>query len=506
MYLWIILNIQVLNVEIFYWIITKSNRIMIEKSLYTLLKNVSTNIPTDILNALICASSGEETLRAKTCLDIILSNISISKSKLSPLCQDTGYPCFWVTLPKSVDLNFIKGDIKNAIIQATKDGLLRPNAVDPLTWKNSWNNIWEWFPKIYFEYSNNDTITVDVLLKWWGSENMSSQISLPAEIDWLKVWRNIEWIQAAILHVVKSAQWKWCAPGILWVHIWWDRTVWYEQSKKNLLRHIWNLNSDPLLAKLEADIIVKANETWIWAMWLWGKTTLLDCIISSSHRLPASYFVTVSYLCWAARRWQVEIDLNDNIVESDFNKNDFQFDLNIDLSKVKKLKFPLDKQKVRSLNVWDIVSFSWVMYTWRDMIHEYSKTNKLLKNISMSAIYHCWPVAIKDKNWNWEFKACWPTTSIREEPYEYDFIKKTWISAVIWKWWMWQDTLNALSEFWAVYLNAIWWAASYYANSIVKVVWVDYLEFWIPEAVWEIEVKDFLCIVSMDSHGSSLHK
>jgi fumarate hydratase class I len=112
---------------------------------------------------------------------------------------------------------------------------------------------------------------------------------------------------------------------------------------------------------------------------------------------------------------------------------------------------------------------------------------------------------LKDKHGNWEVKAAGPTTSIREEPYQADIIKKFGIRAVIGKGGMGQKTLQALQEHGAVYLNAIGGAAQYYADCITKVDGVDFMEFGIPEAMWHLHVKGFAAIVTMDSHGNSLH-
>ena len=113
---------------------------------------------------------------------------------------------------------------------------------------------------------------------------------------------------------------------------------------------------------------------------------------------------------------------------------------------------------------------------------------------------------LKDENGNWQVKAAGPTTSIREEPYQGDIMKKFGVRAVIGKGGMGEKTLAALKEHGGVYLNAIGGAAQYYADCIKSVDGVNFLEFGIPEAMWHLTVEGFTAVVTMDSHGNSLHK
>jgi len=487
---------------------------MIKKEIFNLIKETSTNIPEDVLEALIQAKNRESKNSSwKLAISTILENIKMAKNLSSPICQDTGFPNFFI---KANHEN--KKEIENAIFEwvkkATKEWILRPNAVNSITWENSWNNIWEDFPKINFEDSPIDNVKTDknvkvdnteiqLLLKWWWSENVSEQISLPANLeDFWKAWRDFEWVKKAVLQVVKNAKWKWCAPWILSIHIWWDRALWWEKAKKWFLKKIWTENKDEKIKKLEQEILKEANDLWIWPMWFWWKTTILDCRISSSHRLPASFFVTVWYMCWASRSWKIVLDKDWNLIENSFNKKILNEKLEIPKD-VKTINFPISEKEIRKLKIWDMVFCNWTIFTWRDSLHVYAMKNDLWKDLSGSAIYHCWPVVIQEK-WKWKITAGWPTTSIREEPYQADFIKKTWIRAVIWKWWMWEKTSNALKENWAVYLHAIWWAATYYADSIKEVKSVKFLEeFWTPEALWELKIEWFLAIVTMDSFWKS---
>jgi fumarate hydratase class I len=125
-------------------------------------------------------------------------------------------------------------------------------------------------------------------------------------------------------------------------------------------------------------------------------------------------------------------------------------------------------------------------------------------DLAGTVLYHCGPVVVKD-NGSWRITAAGPTTSIREEPYQAEIIKRFGIRAVMGKGGMGARTLAGLKDFGAVYLNAIGGAAQYYARCILGVKDVHLTEFGLPEAMWHLEVKDFPAIVTMDSRGNSLH-
>jgi len=171
-----------------------------------------------------------------------------------------------------------------------------------------------------------------------------------------------------------------------------------------------------------------------------------------------------------------------------------------------KLKTPLKEEDVRKLKIGDKVELNGTIFTARDMAHKYfienpSEFKEKLKN---SVIYHCGPIAKKKKEW--KIIAAGPTTSIREEPYEAYIIKNYRIKAVIGKGGMGKKTLGALKKYGCVYLSVVGGAAALLANSIKKVKNVYKLEFGVPEAIWELEVKNFPAIVTMDAKGNSLHK
>jgi len=490
-----------------------------KEAIFNMIKKASVNLPSDVTEALMQAKNQEEkNSRSELSLETILKNIQKAQNLNSPICQDTGLPTFFIKIPEGQSQKTIKLAATEAVKEASEKGFLRPNAVDSINGKNSGDNTGDYFPIFYFEEVSSDSnLEIQLLLKGGGSENVSDQISLPAQLkDYGNAGRNIEGVKKSILQVVKNAQGKGCAPGILSIHIGSDRAGGYYQAKKNLLLPIGlsaNIQTEheEVLKKLESEILEESKKMNIGPMGLGGKTTLLDCKISTSHRLPASFFVSVAYMCWASRKSSCQFEYKNNDWKIIPQKK--KGIINIPLSKtsetsestnIKKLNFPISEEEARSLKIGDTVLLSGVIYTGRDSLHAYAQDNNLSKNISGSAIYHCGPVAIQEQE-KWKFTAAGPTTSIREEPYQADFIKKTGIRAVIGKGGMGAKTLQGLKASGAIYLHAIGGAATYYAQSVKEVKSVEYLEFGIPEAMWEIEVKDFLAIVSMDSHGGSLH-
>jgi fumarate hydratase, class I len=178
----------------------------------------------------------------------------------------------------------------------------------------------------------------------------------------------------------------------------------------------------------------------------------------------------------------------------------------MDLSMIS-LKSPYDRKEIKQLMVGDIVSLSGTLITGRDAVCKYLfEGNPSPLDLNAQIMYHAGPVVIKNERGEYVVKAAGPTTSIREEPYQSDIIKKHGLVAVIGKGGMGEKTLQAFKEMGAVYLHAIGGAAQVYSERIKKVKSVHLLEFGSPEAMWELVIEDFPVIVTMDSHGNSLHK
>lgn len=173
------------------------------------------------------------------------------------------------------------------------------------------------------------------------------------------------------------------------------------------------------------------------------------------------------------------------------------------------LTSPFTEQKIRALKVGDEVALSGVVFTGRDTVHKYLHDGgKLPNGVSLrdGIIYHCGPVVLPDEQGHWKVTAAGPTTSIREEPYQGQIIKDFGIRGVIGKGGMGERTLAACREHGCVYLHAVGGAAQVLAECIKTVRNVYFLkEFGSPEAIWELEVEGFPAVVTMDTHGHSLH-
>lgn len=201
----------------------------------------------------------------------------------------------------------MKAQIRNALAEATKKNYMRPNAVDSVYDKNSGNNLGgEEFPTVHFEEVEGDTLTVELMLKGGGCENVGIQYSLPD--NRLGAGRDLAGVRKVVLDAVNRAQGQGCAPGILGVAVGGDRGTSYMKSKEVLFDPIGTRNQDPKLAELEERLTREANQLGIGPMGFGGKTTVIDTKITGLHRLPASFFVTVSYMCWAYRRRKMVFD------------------------------------------------------------------------------------------------------------------------------------------------------------------------------------------------------
>jgi fumarate hydratase class I len=487
----------------------------IEKSMYDLICETSTNLPKDVRRKILAAKELEDAgTRAAMSLDTITKNINMADEKVSPICQDTGMPTFKIKTPVGVNQIEIKAAIKRAIVQATKDTKLRPNSVDSLTGDNSGDNLGTGVPVVKFEQWEQDHIEVKLILKGGGCENKNIQYSLPAELDGLgRAGRDLDGIRKCILHSVYQAQGQGCSAGFIGVGIGGDRASGYELAKDQLFRNVDDLNPNPKLAELEEYVLETANKLGIGTMGFGGEVTLLGCKVGVMHRIPASFYVSVAYNCWAYRRMAVDIDAKSGAITNwhydegekiAFTQEEDTKEVNQSARTVE-LTAPISEEQIRDLNVGDVVKITGMMYTGRDAIHKYLSENDSPIDLNGQIIYHCGPVVFKDEDGNYEIKAAGPTTSAREEPYQGDIMKKFGLRAVIGKGGMGPKTLAALEEHGGVYLNAIGGAAQYYADCIKAVEGVDLLQFGIPEAMWHLRVEDFTAVVTMDSHGNSLH-
>lgn len=484
-----------------------------KESLLQLITETSTNLPPDVRRAIKKAQLQEEFgTRAALALNTIVDNIVSAEEDVQPICQDTGMPTFVVHCPVGFNQIQFQRDIEAAIVEATKLGKLRPNSVDPLTGKNTGNNLGEGVPVVHFHQWERDDVEVKLILKGGGCENKNIQYALPTELPGLgRAGRDLEGVRKCILHAVYQAQGQGCSAGFIGVGIGGDRTSGYDLAKEQLFRPVDDVNPNETLAELENYILETANRLEIGTMGFGGKVSLLGCKVGIRNRIPASFYVSVAYNCWAYRRLGVVLDAQTGEIkdwlyrdsEEKMERPEHAFSTDDAIV----LQAPITEEQIRGLKVGDVVLIKGEMHTGRDEIHKYLMKHDAPVDLTGGVIYHCGPVMLQDDDGTWHVKAAGPTTSSREEPYQADIIEKFGIRAVIGKGGMGQKTSDGLKKSGAVYLNAIGGAAQFYAHCVKAVRGVDLIEeFGVPEAMWHLEVDGFPAIVTMDAHGNSLHK
>jgi fumarate hydratase class I len=266
-----------------------------------LIRRASTVLPPDVKAALERARAAEAAGSAsQQALATILENVAMAEADASPVCQDTGTLIFYVDHPFGYSTAQMMEQLNRATVIASEKAYLRPNAVDSVTGKNSGNNLGLGFPQYHIHEWNKEEIRIRLLLKGGGSENVCAQYSLPD--DRIKAGRTLDGVRKAVLDAVCTAQGQGCSPGVIGVCIGGDRGAGYVAAKEQLFRHVDDVNPDPALAGLERQLLAQLNELGIGPMGFGGTTTVFGVKIGALHRLPACFFVSVAYLCWAARR------------------------------------------------------------------------------------------------------------------------------------------------------------------------------------------------------------
>ena len=271
-------------------------------ALEALVRRCATSLPADIEAALRAGAAAEGTdSTAGFVLDTLLRNAACAREDGVPMCQDTGTLTFWFDVPRGTDALALEEAARTAVARATAAGFLRQNTILEPSGASRPDNLSPTHPvvHIHFDAARTD-IRARLLLKGGGSENMSRQYSLP-DAD-LGAGRDLEGVRRCLLDAAWRAQGNGCAPGILGVCVGGDRATGYELAKEQLLRPLGDASPDPALAALESRVLAEANALGIGPMGLGGRTTLLGVKIAGASRLPASYFVTVAYVCWACRR------------------------------------------------------------------------------------------------------------------------------------------------------------------------------------------------------------
>lgn len=266
-----------------------------------LIRKVATQLLADVVEAMETARDIEEKgSPAKSVLNYMLKNVDAARLNSTPICQDTGTNIYFITIPEGVSLRKIESAIIEATRVATEKTYLRPNAVDSVTGKNSGDNTGVMSPYFHFEEWDEPTIKVELMLKGGGCENVSDQYKLPDSR--LKADRNIDGVYKCIIDAINKAQGLGCAPGVAGIGIGGDRASGMIIAKKQLFRKLTDKNPDPELEKLENRLYTDLNKLGIGPMGFGGLTTVLGVKVGAAHRLPASFFVSLAYSCWADRR------------------------------------------------------------------------------------------------------------------------------------------------------------------------------------------------------------
>src|SRR4030081_3770743 len=463
-------------------------------SVLQLIVRTSTDLPPDVRAAMKHALIAEPpATRSSQALTIIAQNIDLASDGEGAICQDTGMPTFEVKTPVGANQIWMRRQIQEAVAEATRRGKLRPNSVDSITGTNSGDNLGPGTPIIHFHQWERDAIEIKLILKGGGCENTNAQYALPVELPHLgRADRTLDGVRKCILHAVWQAQGKGCAPGAVGVCVGGDRSSGYSHAKEQLFRTLDDVNPDPRLGEVEAAIMATVNDLEIGTMGFGGKVTLIGCKIGALNRLPASFFVSVAYDCWAFRRLGVVLNRASGAIDRWLYRDPSHPIIPmLDQAGFQRtgreigLRAPLTEEAVRALKVGDVVMVSGTMFTALDAVHSYLMKHAPPVDLRGSVLYHCGPVVVKEDD-GWRVTAAGPTTSIREEPYQGEIIKSYRVRMGIGKGGMGATTLAALKEHGAVYLNAVGGAAQFYARTIKRVDGVSLLDFGTPEAMWPL--------------------
>jgi fumarate hydratase class I len=271
-----------------------------------LIRHTSCGLPEDVLDELAKARDREdEGSRAWSTFERMIQNMEAAREADAPICQDTGTLIFYVDHGPDQSPHTLRRDIVAAVREATQKAYLRPNAVCSITGENSGDNVGVGSPYIHFEQREEPGLRIRLMMKGGGCENVGAQYSLPDES--IQAGRDLDGVRRCIIDAVQKAQGFGCAPGTVGVGVGGDRVTSYIESKEQLFRMLQDENPIPALATLEAELTDSLQSLGIGPMGFGGKTTILGVKIGARHRVPASFFVSISYMCWAYRRGELEI-------------------------------------------------------------------------------------------------------------------------------------------------------------------------------------------------------
>lgn len=279
----------------------RSEFLPVIKYLVELIRRTSTDVSEDVVHAILKARRREAAgSMARRLFDQIIRNIELAREKSVPVCQDTGTNIFYVDYPAGTRTAPIRAAITAAVTQATRKCYLRPNSVETLSGKNTGDNVGIGHPCIHFNQWRRKSTRFRLMLKGGGSENVGAQYKLPDAS--LSTGRDLAGAEKCVIDAVFKAQGKGCAPGVIGVGIGGDRGSSYILSKEQFFRRLHDTNPVPALRKMENRLSRNLNSLGIGPMGLGGRTTVLGVKIGVANRIPACYFVSVSYTCWAYRR------------------------------------------------------------------------------------------------------------------------------------------------------------------------------------------------------------
>jgi len=485
------------------------NKAKFTENILELVRRTSAFLPQDVEQVLAVKKKLEEPgSKADFALDLVMQNIGLAKRRSLPICQDTGLLNFYVKCPVGFDQITLQKAIEDAVVVATKKGYLRQNSVDSLTGENSGTNLGPGSPMFKFVQAEDDNLDIRLVQKGGGCENMSTQYKLPAEFNGKKFGRDLEGVRACILDAVYQAQGKGCSPGFLGVCIGGDRASSLDWAKYQLLREVDDTNPIAELAQLEERIMKQANELQIGPMGFGGKMTVGCCKIGLRNRLPASFFVSIAYMCWAYRRRGFVLNQDGDIVEwlyqppDEFEKPvDFPETFEITSAGVKVLNTPISEQQIRSLEVGDTVIINGTIFTGRDAVHKYLHEGGKLDPVRNGVIYHCGPL-VKKTGSTYRVISAGPTTSARMNKFIPDIIGNFNIRAIIGKGGVDERSRQAMRGR-CVYLIFTGGCGAL-AAGCMEVIDVYLTGFGMPEAVWKIKVREMPLMVGIDIKGNSL--
>jgi fumarate hydratase class I len=280
-----------------------------------LLRRSTSRLPQDVIDALVKGRDAEEEgSRSFNTINDMVRNILLADGQVSPLCQDTGTLIFWVRHPFGLSQRVAKQQIRAAVVEASKRSWLRPNCVEALSGKNLGNNLdpfLEGHPIVHFEEWDKAEIEISIMQKGGGCENVGAQYRLPDAA--IGAGRDLKGVRKCIIDMVVKAQGQGCSPGILGVAIGGDRVTSYEKSKEVILRKLGTPNPNPAMDAFEKELTRDLNSLGIGPMGYGGNTTVLGVLVEEMYRHPASFFVSISYMCWSSRRNTLTIASNGTV-------------------------------------------------------------------------------------------------------------------------------------------------------------------------------------------------